>query len=255
MKITFLGTGTSHGVPVIGCKCAVCQSEDRRNKRTRSSIYIESGDSAILIDTATDFHQQAVREGIDHLNAVLYTHAHADHIHGLDEIRIFTRQNSMPIFGSEATIEEVRERFPYIFNSTIQRGGGKPDITTSILKPMKKRVIEGLEITAIPIKHGKLDIFGYRIGDTAYLTDCNEIPESSLPLLKDLELLIIGALRHSSHPTHFSLSESLEIIDSLAPGKALLTHMSHDFDHEKLLRELPGRVEPAYDGLSLKNLH
>ena len=170
MKITILGSGTSHGVPMIGCDCEVCTSDDEKNKRTRASVWIEKDDTSILIDTSTDFRFQTLREGIPDIDAILFTHAHADHIHGLDDIRPYSYKHVVPVYGNKPTINELRRRFDYIFKKT-QRGGGKPNIDLHrIQRPFS---IGPVEIIPVPIMHGKLPIFGVRIGGFAYLTDCS----------------------------------------------------------------------------------
>ena len=248
MEITVLGSGTSGGIPEPGCTCPVCRSDNPKNKRTRCSVLVRSDNISVLIDTATEFRLQAIRENIDHIDAVLLTHTHADHVSGLDDIRNFTRRNPVPVYGSRETIREIRERFGYIFRET-QTGGGKPRI---ILSAMDSPVdINGLTAEPIPVRHGNLDVLAYRIGGFAYATDCNSIPEESLRRLKDLDLLIIDGLKQTPHETHFSIPEALEIIRILKPKKALLTHFCHRVDHAVLEKELPDNVEPAYDGLKI----
>jgi phosphoribosyl 1,2-cyclic phosphate phosphodiesterase len=247
MEIIFLGTGTSHGIPVVGCGCGVCKSTDRKNKRTRASLLVRESGRSILIDTATEFRIQAVRENITSLDAVLYTHPHADHLHGLDDIRPLTQERIVPLYGNRETIEEIKVRFGYIF-SYKQLGGGVPRIEFHEVSS-KVFYAAGVPVLPVPIKHGVLDILGYRIGNMAYLTDCSGIPEGSYPLLADLDLLVLGALRYRPHGTHFSVKEALHEIDRIKPKRALLTHFCHDIDHGEIKKELPRGVAPSYDGL------
>ena len=251
LKILFLGTGTSHGIPVIGCNCAVCQSPDPRNKRNRSSILLTTDHANILIDTATELRLQALRFNITKVDAVLYTHFHADHVFGFDDLRRFNDEGTkaIPVYGNAATIAELRECFSYAFRKT-QEGGKKPVVTTHIIGPTPT-VINGLQIQPIPILHGKLEIYGYRFGKVAYITDCSHIPSESEALLQGLELLILGVLRYRPHPTHFNLSQALEVIARLRPQRTFFTHICHDFDHEQVQRELPPNCYLSYDGLEL----
>ena len=251
MTITFLGTGTSHGVPTLRCRCPVCTSSDPRNKRTRASLWIRRRGVSVLIDTATDFRTQALREDIDKVDLILQTHAHADHTHGLDDIRIYSRKGPIPLAGFGSTLRELEERFSYIFRET-QRGGGKPQIHLVEVFPGKPAELAGFGFTPLAIRHGDLTIAGYRWENCAYLTDCSGIPESTYPLLKGLDLLILDALRYDPHSTHFSLDEALEAVKRIAPRQTYLTHMAHDFDHAALADQLPPSVQPAWDGLTLE---
>lgn len=259
LKVRVLGSGTSNGVPVVGCDCEVCRSENPRNKRSRASILLSQDGSNVLIDTATEFRLQAVAAGISSVDAVLFTHAHADHVHGLDDIRPLTHHRPMDLYGSYETLKEIRERFSYIFH-TQKQGGGTPRVTLHTIggTPSGSRSrapepirIASLEIQPIPILHGKMPILGYRVGGFAYLTDCSEIPEESYPLLRGLEVLIIDSLRYRQHPTHFNVEQALEEIRKIAPKEAYLTHMCHDLEYERLAASLPPGVAPAYDGLEL----
>jgi phosphoribosyl 1,2-cyclic phosphate phosphodiesterase len=210
---------------------------------------VETDGTSILVDTSTDFRTQALREGIRSIDAVLYTHPHADHIHGLDDIRPLSRHEPIPLFGSQETLDEIAARFAYIFRAT-QRGGGKPRVDLRAIGPAPFTAA-GVSVTPIPILHGTLPIFGYRIGDFAYLTDCSRIPAESYQLLAGLEVLVIGALRRRPHETHFSLDEALEEIQRIRPARAYLTHICHDLEHSELLGELPSHVRPLYDGLRI----
>ncbi|OCL27685.1 MBL fold metallo-hydrolase [Orenia metallireducens] len=250
MKITFLGTGTSHGVPVIGCECPTCISEDSKNKRYRSSIYIEVDNTSLLIDTPPELRLQLLENNIRKVDAVLFTHPHADHLMGFDDLRGINRlqSSSIPCYGNKMTIEEIEKVFSYILNP-IQIGGGIPQVT--LHKVNTEFEINSNIITPIPVKHGGLDIFGYRIDKFAYLTDCSYIPENSFTLLEGIKLLVIDALRYRSHSTHMNIEEALKIADRLGVSKAYFTHLSHDLEYNKVNSELPDHVKLAYDGLQL----
>lgn len=247
MKVTILGCATSTGVPIVGCKCAVCKSTNPKNKRTRSSIFIEKDGINILIDSSTDLRLQSLTNKITRIDGVLYTHSHADHTHGIDDLRTFNFINRMQIscFGNESTVNNIKNNFSYIFDD-FPAAGGKPRLKFKVVK--KKFNFKGVDIVPIEINHAKWLIFGYRIGNMAYLTDCSGIPEKSMKKLKNLDLLIIGALRHRPHVAHFNVEKALGIIDMLKPKKAVLTHMGHELDYNLLNKELPRNVSPAYDG-------
>ncbi|MGI6037292.1 MAG: MBL fold metallo-hydrolase [Limnochordia bacterium] len=250
IRILFMGTGTSHGVPVIGCNCDVCTSADPRNNRTRSSLLISHGDKNILIDTATELRLQAIRWGVSQVHAVLYTHFHADHVFGFDDLRRFNQLQgqAIPVYGNEITIEELRTCFAYVFRSG-QRGGGKPQIVPYIIEGAF--TLFQLPIQPIQVLHGRIPILGYRFGDIAYITDCSHIPPSQLPLLENLDILILGALRREPHPTHFNLDQALEAIERIKPRRAWLTHTAHSLEYSQVESQLPPHVHLAYDGLTL----
>ena len=251
MKLTFLGTGTSHGVPMIGCDCPVCTSTDPRNVRTRSSAIIEIDGISVLIDTSPEFRLQVLRENVRQIDAILYTHAHADHVFGLDDIRRFNDMSHKTIccYGSAETLNTIRQAFEYIFIPT-QIGGGKPQIELiSIDAPFG---VNNVQITPIPVFHGQLNVFGYRIDDLAYITDCSDIPDLSMQLLADLDTLILGVLRAEPHETHFSISQGLAIVQELKPKRAFFTHIAHRLDHEITNQALPPNVQLAHDGLQIE---
>ena len=251
MMVTFLGTGTSTGVPVIACGCRVCTSEDPRNRRLRPSILLEWEGRKILVDSSTDFRQQALLHRIDHLDAVLYTHCHADHVMGLDDLRIynFRQRSDLPVYGSSGTLADIRRTFWYAFSET-QEGGGKPRLDLrSVEEPFD---LFGVRVEPVPLMHGDLPVSGYRIGAFAYCTDCNAIPDASMRLLSSLEVLVLDALRATPHPTHFSLPETLEVLGRLRPRRAYLVHMGHDLEHAETEQGLPPWVRLAYDGLVLE---
>ena len=266
MRVTFLGTGTSHGVPMIGCDCPVCSSDDPRNKRTRSSVLVETDGVNLLIDTTPDLRTQVLRESIRRIDAILFTHAHADHIFGLDDVRRFNDMSGkpMPCYGSPETIRVIRQAFEYVFVPG-QLGGGKPSLELIevngpfTVSPCPQAPASGQipntqysirnPITPVPIFHGELPIFGFRIGAFAYLTDCSAIPEPSFDLLQGLDTLVIGVLRREPHETHFSVGEALAVIDRLRAKRAFFTHLTHRLDHETTNRALPPHAQLAYDGL------
>jgi phosphoribosyl 1,2-cyclic phosphate phosphodiesterase len=251
LHITVLGSGTSHGIPVIGCHCEVCTSTNPKNKRTRSSIWLRYGESSVLIDTATDLRLQAVGAGLERLDAILFTHPHADHVNGLDEVRRFNELQGivLPCYGQAETLATLRRRFSYIWDET-QLGGGKPQLE---LRPVEGPFeIGGMVFAPIEAWHGRMPIWGYRFGRTAYLTDASAIPDASMALLEDLDLLILNTLRRRPHPTHFSLEQSLAVVAQLKPRRAYFTHLSHDLEHEATNAVLPPGVELAYDGLQIE---
>lgn len=258
MNLVILGSGTSHGVPVIGCTCKTCTSCDPKDNRLRASaLVLGDNKEAILIDAGPEFRLQALREHIDHLNAVLITHAHADHIHGLDDIRIFSKDKDMELWANKQTIKDIKERFAYIFKKT-QLGGGKPHLNLCTVKKGHSSInIGSINIIPIPLNHGDLPILGWRINDTAYLTDCNNIPKASYQLLKGTKKLVIDALRLRPHSTHFNFTQALEVINKTGADQAWFTHICHDFTHQNLQSWLKTQVpdkkiEPAYDGLRIK---
>ncbi len=251
MRITLLGTGTSHGIPVPGCSCPVCLSEKKENNRYRCSLWIRDEKSSVLIDTAPEFRLQAVRAGISSLDGVLITHDHADHLHGIDDLRSFSWKKSIPVAAQNTVCRVIKERFPYIFSPPAQKGGGLPQLELRSLENKEKIRFGTLEFQPIPVMHGKLPVYGYRCGSFAYVTDCSAIPEASLSLLRDLDVLVLGALRFKPHRTHFSIPEALEIIKKISPKRAYLTHICHDVEHFRLKDDLPKGIEPAWDGLEI----
>ncbi len=251
MKVTFMGTGTSVGVPAIGCGCGTCTSDDARNRRLRSSVLLSHGAARILIDASFDLRQQALREKLDTLDAVLLTHGHADHVFGLDDVRMYNyhQRRPVPIYASARTVSQVQRTFWYVFQESTD-ASSRPALTlTTVEGPFD---LHGLTVRPFPILHGTAIITGYRIGRFAYITDGKAIPRESLALLSGLDLLVINTLRRAPHPTHFTLEETLEAIRAIAPRRALLTHISHDLEHESLARELPPGIQPAHDGLTVE---
>lgn len=252
LKLTVLGSGTSVGVPSIGCECDACTSADPRDNRLRPSVWVQCGGRSILIDTTPDFRQQALRYRIERLDAILYTHAHADHILGLDDIRPynFRQRAPIPIYGSEETLENIRRTFHYIFGG-VPSESSMPKIETRRLSGAPFD-LNGLACTPIPIHHGRGRVFGFRFGPLAYLTDHSEIPPESLALLGDLDVLFLDALRYKPHPTHSTVDQSLKIVERLAPRRAYFTHISHDLRHARAEELLPRHVRLAYDGLEIE---
>jgi phosphoribosyl 1,2-cyclic phosphate phosphodiesterase len=280
LKVTLLGTGTSHGVPMIGCDCDVCRSLDPRDRRTRPSILIQiaappagpqappvpagqdaraSAGSAvaravrnILVDTSPDLRAQALANRVTRVDAILFTHSHADHVLGLDEVRRYNvlQREPMSCFGDARTLTDIRQTFGYIFTAPDAGGGAIPEIILSqIAGPFS---LGGAEIVPVPIMHGPRRILGFRVGSFAYLTDCSRIPEESWPLVDGVRTLVIDALRERPHPTHFSVGEALEVVARLSPERAYFTHVCHDLPHAATCARLPRGVELAYDGLVLE---
>lgn len=253
VQATFLGTGTSHGVPVIGCQCQTCRSDDPRDRRWRPSLYLElPNGTAILIDTATDLRAQALEFRIPAIDAIVFTHEHADHVLGLDDVRRYNHMQRRPIpcYAPRRTADALRRMFSYIFAAPSGFGGGIPQLELFALSGGEFS-LGGERFVPVPIMHGSTPILGYRLGPFAYLTDCSAIPEASWPLLDGVSLLVVDALRHRPHPTHFSVTDALAAIDRLKPDRALLTHMCHDLPHAATCASLPGGVELAYDGLQV----
>jgi phosphoribosyl 1,2-cyclic phosphate phosphodiesterase len=250
MRVTMLGSGTSSGVPVIGCTCAVCTSSDPRNQRLRPGVRVDLEAGTLLVDTPIDLRQQALRFGVPRVDAVLFTHAHADHIFGLDDLRVFNfRQGtSIPCHGSPATLEALRHVFSYAFEVATE-GGGRPQIE---LLPVDGpfRLLD-TEIVPVPVRHGSTEVLGYRIGRFAYVTDVNFIPEASFDLLAGVDSLILGALRYRPHSTHFSLAEAVEAARRIGARRTYFTHIAHDVDHGNLREPLPPGMELGFDGLVL----
>ncbi|PYX94567.1 MAG: MBL fold metallo-hydrolase [Acidobacteria bacterium] len=249
--LTVLGSGTSMGVPTIGCTCAVCRSPDARDRRTRPSVLLEYGGKFVLIDTSPDFREQAIREKIRQIDAVLYTHTHADHILGIDDLRplSFRRDGSIPLYARPEAAEFLRSMFRYIFDADYKFGG----IARVELKPIEGPIeLFGARFDPVKVIHGETEIYGYRFGSAAYLTDFSKIPDESFAQLRDLDILFLDALRHKPHPTHSTVENSLRIVDRVKPQRAFFTHICHDLPHEATNATLPENVRLSYDGLKLE---
>jgi phosphoribosyl 1,2-cyclic phosphate phosphodiesterase len=270
MRVILLGTGTSHGVPAIGCDCAVCRSDDPRDRRTRPSIVIEFEPGAagratpppgaaayardvrsILVDTSTDLRAQALAYGIRRVDAILFTHSHADHVFGLDEVRRYNsmQRSAIGCYGDAQTIGDLRRMFGYIFDPPKEQAGGIPQLR--LFRVAGPFAFGDAEVVPVPLWHGRRLILGFRIGAFAYLTDCNAIPDESWPLIAGVRTVVLDALRERPHPTHFSVREALAVVERLAPERAYFTHICHDLPHAATCARLPDGVDLAYDGLVL----
>jgi phosphoribosyl 1,2-cyclic phosphate phosphodiesterase len=253
LRITFLGTGTSHGVPMIGCGCATCRSQDPRDRRSRPSVFIEPDDGgAILIDAGPDLRAQAIAHDIVRVDAIVFTHGHADHILGLDDVRRYNHLMKRPMacYADSRTVQDIKRLFAYVFDPATPRGGGLPQIDLfEIYGPFS---LGRQEVIPVPVMHGDRPILGFRLRDFAYLTDCSEIPEGSWPLLEGLDVLVLDALRERPHPTHFSLSEAVEVAQRAGARRTYFTHMCHDLPHAATCARLPAGTELAYDGLRVQ---
>jgi phosphoribosyl 1,2-cyclic phosphate phosphodiesterase len=247
-----LGTGTSQGVPVIGCTCEVCRSIDYRDNRLRVSVHLQIGNKSIIIDSGPDFRQQVLRERIKHLDAVIFTHEHKDHTAGLDDIRAFNflHQKDMPIYGEKRVLEQLKREFAYIFSGVPYPGIPRVELFPITEEPFE---IEGIEVIPLRVMHYKLPVLGYRIGDFSYITDVNYIAPEVLDKIRGSKVIVLGALRLESHISHFSLEEAVELLKDLAPEQAYLTHISHLMGlHRKVDEILPDFIRLGYDGQQIE---
>jgi phosphoribosyl 1,2-cyclic phosphate phosphodiesterase len=256
MRLTFLGTGTSFGVPQIGCDCAVCRSTDPRDRRTRSGAVLEAGGSTILLDTPPELRLQLLGARLSRIDAVVYTHEHADHINGIDDLRIFSvrRANPLPLYGPAETLHRLRASFNYIFDDAVRpfEGTSKPNLALHVVEPNRMLRIAGVEVLPLSFQHGHLRVFGYRFGNLAYITDVKAIAEPEREHLRGLDVLVLNALWWRPHPTHMSISEAIETARSLGARRTYLTHLTHETGHVELEAKLPAGILPAYDGLTVE---
>ncbi|MGC4106579.1 MAG: MBL fold metallo-hydrolase [Thermomicrobiales bacterium] len=253
IDLTFLGTGTSTGIPVIGCDCVVCTSPDPRDQRLRASVYLNVDGTSLLIDTSPDMRAQMLRANIRRIDGVLFTHMHADHTAGLDELRRYNimQQQRIPVWANDATAAELTERFAYAFSSPFSYFGGKPDLDLTVFDAPFEAV--GVAVTPVPVMHGTLPIVGFRIGDLGYITDAKTIAPASRALLRGLDTLVITALRKTGHPAHMALDEALAAIEDLQPKRAFLSHLGHEMGrHAEVEPTLPDHVRIAFDDLRVR---
>jgi phosphoribosyl 1,2-cyclic phosphate phosphodiesterase len=256
VKLRFLGTGTSFGVPQIGCNCAVCRSDDPRDKRTRVGALVESKGLRVLLDTPPELRLQLIDAGVDRLDAVLFTHEHADHTHGIDDIRAISvrRDGALPMYGSAETMAGLTRRFPYIFDEAMKPlpGTSKPEGFAHVITPGTSVRVGHLDVMPVALPHGRTTVIGYRIGELGYITDAKTVPEAAIAAFKGVKVLVINALFWTSHPTHLSIGEAVDVAKTIGATKTYLTHLTHEMSHAELAAALPKGVAPAYDGLTVK---
>jgi phosphoribosyl 1,2-cyclic phosphate phosphodiesterase len=257
LKVRFLGTGTSFGIPVVGCDCAVCSSADVRDRRTRHGLLIEDEGRHLLVDTPPELRLQLLAAGVRHLDAVFLSHPHADHIHGIDDLRIFTLRSErpLPVYVSEEHASEVRRRFPYIWDTDAERAAGTtvPDLEMVVFRDRTPTQPAGLTLTPVGFPHGPYRSYGFRLGDLALIIDAKRVPPDAIELLEGVRVLVVNALWYGNpHPSHFNVEEALEVAERLAAEHTYLTHLTHRVEHARLAQRLPKGVEPAYDGLEIE---
>jgi phosphoribosyl 1,2-cyclic phosphate phosphodiesterase len=257
VKLTFLGTGTSFGVPVIGCHCDTCTSDDPRDRRTRHGALLELPGGRLLVDVPPELRLQLVRAGVDHVDAVWLTHLHADHIHGADDLRIFRfrAKVDMPLLCPEGSHHELLRRFPYVFDEAIQPPPGStiPRFALRPFRAYEPEEVLGSTVLPVPVPHGPATVYGFRVGSLGYVTDAKTLPPRTLESLKGVEVLVLNALWWGNpHPTHFNVEEAVETAEAVGAERTYLTHMTHRLRHQELLDNLPAGVEPAYDGLTVE---
>jgi phosphoribosyl 1,2-cyclic phosphate phosphodiesterase len=256
VRLTFLGTGTSFGVPQMGCSCRTCLSADPRDKRTRAAVLIEDGGRRLLIDTPPELRLQLVAAGVSDVDAVLFTHAHADHVHGIDDLRAFSvkQAGGLPVYGPADTMAELAQRFGYIFDPAVHAEAGttKPELRAHALEADRETVIAGMRVRPLLLPHGPHTVFGYRVGSIAYLTDAKTIPDASRARLGGLDVLVLNALLSRPHPLHLSIPEAVTAALEIGARRTFLTHLTHETPHAELVARLPAGVAPAYDGLVIE---
>ena len=256
MRLTLLGTGTSFGVPQVGCRCDVCRSSDPRDRRTRTAALIQAGASTLLIDTPPELRLQLVREGVGRVDAVLYTHEHADHVNGIDDLRIFSlrRKAALPVYGPRAALDYASASFRYIFDESIPlpAGTSRPKLTLHALEAGIETPVAGLPVIPVALDHGGTRVFGYRIGPLGYVTDVKSVTSSAIGALRGIQVLVLSALWWRPHPTHQSIPEAIEVAREIGAERTYLTHLSHETGHEALRDRLPAGIEPGYDGLTVE---
>ncbi len=256
MRLTLLGTGTSFGVPQIGCGCAVCGSSDPKDRRTRTAALIQSGSATLLIDTPPELRLQLLAAGTARVDAVLYTHEHADHVAGIDDLRIFsvTRRAPLPVYASSGMAGYLRESYRYIFDHEQEpyAGTSKPRLDIHALVPGRTRDVAGVAVIPLAFIHGHGTVLGFRIGPLAYLTDVKQVPEAERELLRGVEVLVLNALWWRPHPTHLSIPEAIETARAIGARRTILTHLTHETGHAELAARLPEGVEPGFDGQTLE---
>ena len=257
MRLTFLGTGTSFGVPQVGCNCAVCRSPDPRDRRTRVGAVVESaGGTRLLLDTPPELRIQLIANGIDRVDAVLFTHDHADHTHGLDDIRAISvrRDGPLPMYGSAVTMQSLHDKFRYVFDDAMRPmpGTAKPEGQTFLVEPDVPITIGDLRVHPFTVPHGRVEVTAYRIGPLGYVTDAKVVPESALQILRGVKVLVLNALFRTAHPTHLSIPEAVAIAREIGAARTYLTHLTHENFHADLEAELPTGIAPAFDGLTVR---
>jgi phosphoribosyl 1,2-cyclic phosphate phosphodiesterase len=254
MRVTFLGTGTSHGIPMIGCDCAVCHSNNPHNQRLRPSIYIEKGGQCLLVDAAPDFRTQALRANVRQVDAVLMTHTHADHVLGLDDLRVFCQHTGrkMPIHGSPHSVETIQRMFPYACTES-PAWPGLPSFELHALQPDQQCEIAGTTVRVLPLLHGRMTVYGFLFGrDLAYVTDCNVVSPAVIETIRGVTVLVLDALRQRPHPTHLTIDQACEVAGQVGAKLTLLTHLCHEAEHEAVEKGLPPQVRVAYDGMQIE---
>lgn len=256
MQLTLLGTGTSMGIPQIGCDCTVCRSDDPRDRRTRSGAVVDTGRGRILIDTPPELRLQLLAAGIDRIDAVLYTHLHADHVHGIDDLRSFSQlqRTTLPLYGPDETLDHIGIAFRYIFDSSVVpvEGTSKPRLALHPLQAGTTHDIAGAAVTAMQFTHGTATVFGYRIGALGYVTDVKRVDDAAREMLRGVEVLVLSALWWRPHPTHLSIDEAIATAREIGAARTILTHLTHETGHRELARRLPAGVEPGHDGMTVE---